>query len=471
MLPVEILELIPAGCYFKLSVGLGLPRARDVLRDGGLAKVLETVLANGADIRVLLELRNHIASDVAICKAVRTKDALVLKRVCIMWGTWFSIPGYKLACDTGFKWGALHLKSSRPHELMNALFLKTGEFDKIQGTVRLSYHDLNEISKIEDKRLLDVLTTDDLLYVYCIRADMDGLMQQLDNDLDRKLQFEMAICLLSRHKFSKLACDLYQKYGHLYWDDPMPSIIRVFTYNQDAEGMKYLGIEDAEIHEAIFKMGQDKDTFNKYLRQDRQRVLDTLELFYRRLDIYDPEFAVMLDSDLRDLSAHPEIELGDNANWVGLDEISAQDAQLRLEYRYSFQKTETRLNMIMAREITNINSVVRNRVFGGLLLKPVRTLVEVHGRDIMRSMEKETKISITKDDWEDIVWFINLCADLGYRGVSVDRTHSPYLQNGTVYYSGKGTRDVDIALRMYYGEAKTDEGAELRLPLPTLNLH
>ncbi|GAB5588738.1 hypothetical protein Unana1_03638 [Umbelopsis nana] len=450
-LPTEVLELIPAGAYFKLCVGLGFPSRREILRDGGLTAILETALFNGADIKMLLQLRNHISSDIAICKAVSTRNAFILKRVCLMWDTWFSAPGYKLSCNLAFVWAVEHLETSECIN-MGLFYLRTGQIDRIEGKIRLNYNDINILSMIDHERLSELLSTEGLIYVLCTKGDLVGLSTEIEKDITRKIDFKFALSILIRDKFSRTAIKLYIKYGHLYWANPSGKIEKVLTIAQDVEGMKYLGLHNAEIYEAIFNMGEDKDSFNKYLRSDRQRVLDVLEQYYSQMGVVDVDFVLLTAADLDIIRANPSIELGDNARWLGLDEQSPDDAMTRLEFRYSLQDMDTKINMIRNGEITDANMVVGRRLFGGRNLHFLRALVDVCGSHVMDDIDDDKVVIVsTLDAKEDVLWFINLCADLGYEGKPKEGTNINYWKSGIMHYCERGNSDLDIALQMWYG--------------------
>jgi hypothetical protein len=452
MLPLELLELIPDGTYLRLCLGVGLPSRRQLLRDGGPAILVETVLANGADIKALLQLRTQIPADIAIVKAVGTKNAKILKRVCILWNTWYSKAGRELACSTGFKWGVDHLLSPKPVD-MNLFYLKTGELDKINGEVSFSWHYNAVASKVVDERLYGMVSTFDLVYAYSLLGDIEGLCREMEKDMERLLDLELALRVLLRYNFSSVAIELYQKFGAFYLDDPQQTIERLLVEMRDAKGMRLLGMENANVYEVIFTMAVDKDSFNKQLRQDRQRVINTLEEFYDRLDLTNVDFNLMTSSDLDTINSNTSIELGDNARWIGLDEVSSHDSNRRLDFRYSFQTEDTRLNMIRTHEIEDINMIFSNCLYSGTHLKELRTLVETCGIGVMAQMNEDTRVMISPmDDKEDALWFYNLCVDLGYSGIAVNRANRTEMHNRTLYYPTKSARDTEIALQMYFGD-------------------
>lgn len=88
----EILDVIGeyAGTYFLLAVGRA-PTRRQLLRDGGICRVLEQILETGGDIRMLLTVKELCPDpDLALIKAVWTRDPFLILRVRIVWNRWYS---------------------------------------------------------------------------------------------------------------------------------------------------------------------------------------------------------------------------------------------------------------------------------------------------------------------------------------------------------------------------------------------
>lgn len=109
----EILDAIGefAGTYFLLAVGRR-PSSRQLLRDGGVGKVLEHVLETGGDFRMLSSVREMYPDpEIPILKAVNTGSPTLCHRVCTIWGTRYSNIGYSTSYYTSFTWGLENLQT------------------------------------------------------------------------------------------------------------------------------------------------------------------------------------------------------------------------------------------------------------------------------------------------------------------------------------------------------------------------
>jgi hypothetical protein len=114
MIP-EILDTIGefAGTYFLLAMGRK-PSSRQLLRDGGICKVLEQILGTGGDFRMLFSVREmypDLDPEIPILKAINTKDPILCRRVCTIWDTWYSNLGYTISYYASFTWGLENLQT------------------------------------------------------------------------------------------------------------------------------------------------------------------------------------------------------------------------------------------------------------------------------------------------------------------------------------------------------------------------
>lgn len=78
-----------------------------------------------------------IPAEVAIYKAVKTKDPSLVKRIYLIWGSWYSRPGYDLAASTRFVWGLHYIQTDVPLDTLEwiGVYADLGEIDKIDFTI------------------------------------------------------------------------------------------------------------------------------------------------------------------------------------------------------------------------------------------------------------------------------------------------------------------------------------------------
>lgn len=150
MLPQEILERIAyfAGGY-TMSV-LGMDSCNNhLLRNGmflsgGPGKALSEILSLGGDSRALLTIRKIIPADLAIAKAVATKNPRILARVFAIWDSCQSHTGLYLSLGEDFRFGLDNILCDPDKRVVitrycNALLIQKGQLDRIDETIPNPY--------------------------------------------------------------------------------------------------------------------------------------------------------------------------------------------------------------------------------------------------------------------------------------------------------------------------------------------
>ncbi|KAG0041856.1 hypothetical protein BGZ83_001227, partial [Gryganskiella cystojenkinii] len=148
-LPLEILEKIASytSGYVCCVLGLGLsspPIRQCMFLSGGPGRVLSEIFSRGGDPRALFTIKEYVPSDIAIAKAVVTKDKRMLVRTFAIWGTKESVMGRFMAIkadfhdDVGMIDGTPH-DDSLCYETMvqytNAYYLRMGKVDMVDESI------------------------------------------------------------------------------------------------------------------------------------------------------------------------------------------------------------------------------------------------------------------------------------------------------------------------------------------------
>lgn len=78
-----------------------------------------------------------VPAEVAIYKGVKTKNPSLVKRICIIWESWYSPPGYTLAVEFPFIWGIEHIQTDEPasSSILGGIYVVSGYIDKVDPMI------------------------------------------------------------------------------------------------------------------------------------------------------------------------------------------------------------------------------------------------------------------------------------------------------------------------------------------------
>ncbi|KAG0044386.1 hypothetical protein BGZ83_010404 [Gryganskiella cystojenkinii] len=162
-LPQEIFDIIVlyADGYTCCALGLDLflPMYRDcVFWNGGPGVTMTKILTQGnGDHRALFAIRDHIPAQVALAKAVQTKDQDLLHRIVALWGTNISDVGLNLAMELNIDYAVGLLKPSMEITIRrrNAYYLFKGIYNSIDESINSPY---DEVLGIKDRfKMIEIL--------------------------------------------------------------------------------------------------------------------------------------------------------------------------------------------------------------------------------------------------------------------------------------------------------------------------
>ncbi|KAF9971886.1 hypothetical protein BGZ73_005054 [Actinomortierella ambigua] len=174
VIPQEILERIASHtngfvCCI-LGLDLSLPQIRQCLiRSGGPGVVLSEILSRGADPRALLTIKEYIPPDLAIGKAVVTKDREILSRIFAIWNSRESNIGKYISAINDFSVGVDLIQGIYDDDLSfddeflvqttNAHYLRMGRWEMVDETIDDPYGEYVRYSNIDPRiyeKIMDV---------------------------------------------------------------------------------------------------------------------------------------------------------------------------------------------------------------------------------------------------------------------------------------------------------------------------
>ncbi|KAI9314097.1 hypothetical protein BX666DRAFT_1970194 [Dichotomocladium elegans] len=135
------------------------------------------------------------------------------------------------------------------------------------------------------------------------------------------------------------------------------------------------------------------------------------------------------------------------------DDGSDEEASDEEEFNPYFRATlAERLAVITSGQVTDVNYIVCDLVqgFGGCM-EELRKFIEINGVEHMKKIRGRLYI---RGPVEHAMWLINLCVDLGYKGVRCTQALGPIsrIERGIIYYNYPSNDDPDVACFIYFNK-------------------
>jgi len=153
--PLEVQENVASFTDGYTCCVLGLDMSLLAIRQclfwsGGPGAALTEILAQGGDHRALFTIKELVPAQVAIAKAVQTKNKGLLLRVMTLWGSSVSDGGLKLALEWDLEWGVHLIQPSFEQTIRyrNAFYVSKGGYDSVDKIIPDPY---GEVYAIHDR--------------------------------------------------------------------------------------------------------------------------------------------------------------------------------------------------------------------------------------------------------------------------------------------------------------------------------
>ncbi|KAG0044630.1 hypothetical protein BGZ83_010156, partial [Gryganskiella cystojenkinii] len=124
---------------------------------GGPGRVLSEILSRDGDPRALLTIKDHVPPEIAIAKAVMTRDRRLLSRTLAIWGSNVSDGGLKLAIEMDVPYAVDVVEPSMEETIRyrNAYYISKGRYDDVDKSIDRPY---DEVFAVPDRvRLQGIL--------------------------------------------------------------------------------------------------------------------------------------------------------------------------------------------------------------------------------------------------------------------------------------------------------------------------
>jgi hypothetical protein len=426
-LPSEILELI--GLYFgsitsfKLILGMEVNR-NQVFREGGFGVVLENILFNYPDRYTLTNIKRYLSNkEVPLIKAVLTKKMCVLTMVSDIWNSTYSNFAYVKAVQLGFVDAMNFIGHELPPpdaQLLNMFIINSKSveaYDKIDFTIE------EPLRWVIDKKYLSELNRDDLLNngqlrsVYEYRGDIENFARIIIEAGEEGIGHG---CFVNETHVMKTFQFYYDK-------------------NRLEEAIYWLRKLDEELYVDNF--------FNTVcdFRDLRliEGVKDIMELTDSELDIH----KTFIEKDIKKITQLYLI-YPDDVLYIGkefyLDVLKKCDS-IRFfieEVEREEEEDEEDIKKGKLLSSDDINDWIGD--YPCYQLKEVREFVKTHNK---KKCINDIKKRIYLFGREDIIWFCNICKDLGYEAVEEDKLSFAYMEEKTIHYPAL---NLEVKKETYY---------------------